>query len=301
VRRKSKPTALPEPILLEDIENLVAQCESNPFLLESSHLRDRFDALDRLDVLLGDQDASSFAPSAINPGAFRRAQLLRQRLEAINADLCHTIRAEVQQGGRPALLMRLLNEAAEPAPGLSFDYLDEFLSGVLALEPPDPPPAHPPDGMVFYQPTPARQILHLLRLVALTASDVFLDLGSGLGHVSLLASICTGASCIGIEREEAYVTLARRCAYQLNLGRLSFLQQDARQADPSRGTVFYLYTPFAGAILADVLHRLRQESKSRPIRICTFGPCTETVANEKWLQSDATPDPDHITLFRSRA
>lgn len=286
--------------MIEHIEKLVAQWEASPSPLDMSWLRERFDALDHLDALLGDENASSPA-SAVDVEPWRRAQLLRRRLEAINAELCRAIRAEIQQGSRPALLMRLLNEDADPAAGLSFDYLDELLSDVLALEQPDPPPAHPPDGMVFYQPTPARHIFHLLRLTALTEADVLIDLGSGLGHVPLLASICSAARCIGIEREEVYVTLARRCADQLNLDRVSFLQQDARQADLSSGTVFYLYTPFTGSLLSSVLNRLQQEGRSRLIRICTFGPCTESVAKEKWLQSDATPDPDRITLFRSRA
>ncbi len=298
---KSKPAVSSESVPLEGIENLVAQCEASPLLLESLHLRERFDKLDRLDIVLGEAHASSSAMSLVGVERLHHAELLRQRLEAINDELCAAIRTEIQQGSRPTLLTRLLDENPDPAGGLSFDYLDELLSGILALEQPDPPPAHPPAGMVFYQPTPARHIFHLLRLAALTASDVFLDLGSGLGHVSLLAAICTGARCVGIECEEAYVTLARRCAYQLNLDRASFLQQDARQADLSHGTVFYLYTPFTGAILSDVFSRLQSESKARSIRICTFGPCTETVAKEKWLQRDATPDADHITLFRSRA
>ncbi len=299
VLRKAKSAASSELIPLADLDKLIAQLEANSSPLEPSRLRECFDALDTLDAVLGDQDASSPTSSTVAAEPLRHAQLLRQRLEAINEELCGAIRAEIQQGSRPTLLTRLLDENTDPAPGLSFDYLDELLVSILQLEQPDPPPAHPPDGMVFYQPTPARHIFHLLRLVALTASDVFLDLGSGLGHVPLLASICTGARTIGIEREEAYVTLARRCAHQLNLDHASFFQQDAREADLSSGTVFYLYTPFTGSILSHVLHRLQQEGRSRLIRVCTFGPCTESVAKEKWLQSDATPDPDRITLFRS--
>ena len=287
-------------ILLEEIEDLLARFEASPSLLEPSQLRDRYDALDRLDALLGDANASSPTPSAADAELLRRAQLLRQRLEASNDQLCRAMRTGIQQGSPPVLLTRLLNENVSPAPGLSFDFLDELLAGILQLEQPDPPPAHPPDGMVFYQPTPARHIFHLLRLTALTAADVLIDLGCGLGHVPLLTSICTGACGIGIEREAAYVALARRCAEQLKLDRVTFCQQDARDADLSTGTVFYLYTPFTGSILSSVLHRLQQESRSRPIRIGTFGPCTETIANEKWLQSETRPDPDHITVFCSR-
>jgi hypothetical protein len=109
----------------------------------------------------------------------------------------------------------------------------------------------------------------------------------------------TGARSIGIEVEAAYVASAQECAQGLRQSRVRFLHDDARTADLCGGTVFYLYTPFTGSILADVLARLREESTHRPIRICTFGPCTGTVAKEAWLRADALPDPDQITVFES--
>lgn len=289
-----------ESIPLEDLENQVAQLEANAHSLVPSQLKERFELLDRLDALLGAGDAFSADPRVGHPETWPRLLALRTQLEALNDTLCASMRAEIQQGSRPALFARLLCEEAHPACGLSFDSLDELLAGVLKFEEPDPVPAPPPEGMVFYQPTPARHIFHLLRRTALTEADVLIDLGSGLGHVPLLASICTPARAIGIEREAAYVASACRCAQQLQLERASFLQQDAREADLSAGTVFYLYTPFTGAILADVLRRLEEQSKSRPLRICTFGPCTEIIGREPWLESDTSPDPDQITVFRSR-
>lgn len=225
---------------------------------------------------------------------------IRAYLEAMNDELCQSVRAEIQKGTRPSLFSQWLQSDTVPAGGLSFDSLDEIVSAVLGLEAPDSPPTHPPDGMVFYQPTPARHIFHLLRLTALSESDVLIDLGSGLGHVPLLASIWTGARSIGVEREGAYIASAQRCAQDLHLDRVSFLQEDAREADLSQGTVFYLYTPFTGAILAEVLRRLQRLGESRPIRVCTFGPCTETIVKEKWLVRIARPDPDQITIFCSR-
>jgi len=61
----------------------------------------------------------------------------------------------------------------------------------------------PRAGKVLYQPTPARLIFNLLEETRLTANDVLVDLGSGMGHVPLLAAICTPAHCIGIEVEQA--------------------------------------------------------------------------------------------------
>lgn len=229
-----------------------------------------------------------------------RALEIRGQLEAINDALYLSIRATVQQGTRPGFFSQLLSEDAQPVGGLGFDYLDELLAGFLQLKEPYPLPAHPAEGMVFYQPTPARHIFHLLRLSQLDEADTLIDLGSGLGHVPLLTAICTNAGSIGIEREEAYVASARRCAEQLKLGRVAFLPQDARDADLSAGTVFYLYTPFSGAILEEVLSRLQEQSKMRCIRICTFGPCTKAVAQEKWLAAITSPDEAGVSIFRSR-
>jgi predicted RNA methylase len=154
--------------------------------------------------------------------------------------------------------------------------------------------------MVFYQPTPARHIFDLLRRTALSEQDVLVDFGSGLGHVPLLTAICTGARSLGVELEPSYVDAARRCAQALKLKNVSFIQQDVRAADLSSGTLFYLYTPFAGTILRRVLDSIRQEAARRAIRVCTFGPCTMTVAEERWLQIAGLLDADRINVFRSR-
>jgi hypothetical protein len=72
-----------------------------------------------------------------------------------------------------------------------------------------------------------------------------------------------------------------------------------READLSSGTVFYLYTPFLGSILA-VLDRVRREAASLAIRICSYGPIAPVIAQEQWLQAASAPQTDRITLFRSR-
>jgi predicted RNA methylase len=153
--------------------------------------------------------------------------------------------------------------------------------------------------MVFYQPTPARHIFDAIGRLSLDHSDVLVDLGSGLGHVPLLAGICSKARCVGIELEAAYVACARQCAKALNLANVSFIQQDVRSADFTDGTVFYLYTPFTGTMLRTVLERLRQEAAKRPIRVCTLGPCTLEVANEVWLRPIGGLYADQVAVFSS--
>jgi len=170
----------------------------------------------------------------------------------------------------------------------------------LQFDEPDAEVAELAAEMVFYQPTPARHILDLLGRLALTERDVLVDIGSGLGHVPLLASIRWGARSVGIELLAAYVDCARRSARALNLTNVTFVQQDARSADYSSGTVFYLYTPFIGTILRAVLDSLRREASGREIRVCTYGPCTSTVAEEPWLEVVGTVETDRTAIFHSR-
>ena len=181
-----------------------------------------------------------------------------------------------------------------------YDHLDELICGVLQFEEPAAELRQLQSEMVAYQPTPARHIFDLIRRTAINERDSFIDLGSGLGHVTLMASICTRASCTGIELEPSYVECARKCAQSLNLSDAKFVQGDARAADLSCGTVFYLFTPFVGTILRDVLNSLRHEAVRREIRICTFGPCMPVVAEEQWLSIIGPLETDRITVFRSR-
>jgi hypothetical protein len=234
-----------------------------------------------------------------------RAKALRIRLEAANSELYQSVRSDIVRGGQPRSLLQRLedsasdNERRSPLPGLGFDYRDELVSGVLQLLEPSEPNLQPSPEMVFYQPTPVRHILHLIAAAAVAEDDVFVDLGSGLGHVPLLVSMMTGAQSLGVEVQAAYVASARECAQSLRLSGVQFIAQDARDADLSRGTMFYLYSPFKGSILADVLGALRRESMHRSITICSLGPCTHRVSDERWLKTSELSDTGSITVFNS--
>jgi hypothetical protein len=302
-----------------NLHQFIADLESDASLREPARLRRRYDALDMLDAYFGDVGDD---PTALKPeidleiaAIHSRAKAIRNRLEAVNAALYESIRLEIVHGAQPQTLLEWLQKVSGPTenglplPGLGYDYQDELISGVLALREPEHanPPAEP--EMVFYQPTPARHILRLVDVTALSATDmaadvladVFVDLGSGLGHVPLLASILTGARSRGIEVEPAYVACARECAERLRLRRVTFIEQDARTANLSTGAIFHLYTPFTGVMLAQVLERLRNESTRRPIKISALGPCTEQIAAQPWLRAATLPDPGQITLFQSRS
>jgi len=113
-------------------------------------------------------------------------------------------------------------------------------------------------------------------------------LGSGLGQVTILINLLAGITARGIEFEPAFCDYAGDCAANLSLSNVTFINADARKADYSEGTVFFMFTPFRGEILQEVLEMLRKESLRRKIKIITYGPCTPLVAFQNWLNF-ATP------------
>jgi hypothetical protein len=248
-------------------------------------LRERIAQLDRLEEELLDRPADSAVRQAIAD------------IETLNQALYQSIRESIVRGeGRDAMRPWLEpSDDASPA----YDYRDALISGVLPLPEPQGEIAALEQGMVFYQPTPARRIFDLFELCELHKDDLLIDLGAGLGHVSLLTAICTPARSVGIERELAYVRSATEAATALGLERAGFACQDLRAADFGGGTVFYLYTPVTGALLEQVMAKLEYEAARRPIRIASLGPCTAVLAQTTWLRAAHPPEEHRIALFHS--
>jgi hypothetical protein len=290
--------------MMKALRKFIDELEADASLHEPNKLRQRIEALDRLDAF--NVDESPPVDDFTGAATYQRAKALQAKLEAANLEVYEAIRRGIQQGHGSTSLREWMpnSRAGEHVPiianGAGYDYLDELIVGVLRFEETGAAIAQPTTEMVFYQPTPARHIFDLIHRTALNEQDVLVDLGSGLGHVPLLASICTRARSIGVELEPVYVDCARHSAETLNLKNVTFIQQDARAAKLTDGTVFYMYTPFTGNMLRTVLDLLRQEGARRDIRICTFGPCTATVAGEDWLEAAEVPQADRVSIFRSR-
>jgi hypothetical protein len=283
----------------------LCRLEAAPCLSRPEQLAERLIALNELDAIIGNLDMEAFttcSDSRINA----RAKALRTRLEAANEEIYECARSKIVLQGHSCMLPEWLQgpasdrESGIPCRGLGFDLRDEIVSGVLQLREPGEPGLLRSPEMVPYQPTPARHILNLIASTGLSDGDILVDIGSGLGHVALLVSILTGNRTLGVEFQPAYIASAQECVRNLHLSRVRFVAEDARAADLSSGTVFYLFSPFTGSILTDVLSRLRKESADRPIRICSLGPCTRMLEHQAWLKASTRPDTERITVFKSQ-
>ena len=131
-----------------DLHAFLCSLEANSSLLQPAQLRDRLIALDDLDAAFGGCDSED---STADSRMHQRAKVLRARLEAANAELYQSVRADVARGGRPRALLHWLresasrNEAESPLPGLGFDCRDELMSGVLQLREPAEPDLRSPE------------------------------------------------------------------------------------------------------------------------------------------------------------
>ncbi|MDH3603494.1 MAG: class I SAM-dependent methyltransferase [Candidatus Tectomicrobia bacterium] len=233
-------------------------------------------------------------------GLTQQAKALETRLRKADADFFHTLRQRIRTGDLSAQTLRQLFDAHTPyRPGRlgqvhrGYDTLDALVQGLMRAEQAPTAGEHRDIDMIPYEPTPARAILELVDQIQWKANDVFYDLGAGLGHVTILVHLLTGAAARGVEIEAAYCLHARRCAEELGLSNVRFLNQDARDVDYTAGAVFFMYTPFTGTVLESVLATLACQARYRAITLCTYGACTFEVAQQPWLRL-RHPEANHV-------
>ena len=80
---------------------------------------------------------------------------------------------------------------------------DAWLDRLLGIDGlPDDDPALP-RGCVPYLPCAVDAVLRVVDLAALTAADVVVDVGAGVGRAAALLHLLTGAAIVGIELQPA--------------------------------------------------------------------------------------------------
>lgn len=292
----------------EDIEDTLKAIEQDETLFERTCFGARINALEALEFQVLDRIENVMYVQGHRTDLallYRRAAQLWQRLTDVNDALFQSLREQLVSGTDPAATLRrqigaYVGRETPVRDAVGYDDLDVFINGLFGIdtEPEETRALRP--GMIGYQATPARFILELVERIPLGPEDVFFDLGSGLGRVSMMVGLLTEADVRGVEYDPGHCAYAQQRAQQLPVPRVRFVNADAREADVADGSVFFMYTPFRGELLQTVLERLKREAKRRPLTIATYGPCTLDVAQLDWLESSGSREPDdrELAIFK---
>jgi hypothetical protein len=292
-----EPVFVPEEIqlvnALAEITSALDEVEGNSCIYQEENFSQRmemldfieFHVIDRIDGLYekaNQQDSLTWLK--------KRAEELRTTLEKINSNLFLKLRILLNSRNYTGPeFIQIVNayvnvDRQGDGEDIGYDDLDIFINGLCQFRAMPEQTRELEPEMVYYQKTPARVVFELIDQIDLISEDVFVDLGSGMGQVVLLFHLLTGKKAKGIEYDPAYCDYAINCASELNLANVTFINADVRKAELGDGTLFFMFTPFKGEILHEVLFLLKEKSRRRKIRIITYGPCTEYVAGQDWLK-----------------
>jgi SAM-dependent methyltransferase len=214
---------------------------------------------DELGALIerGDGRDRAFVDAVVRMEWSRVSETQRGRLRELHIAVKTTslhrhaaLRAQITSG---ALRGQALRCRFDDVPPFERDHFVEEVLGV-AYPPLDEAALGP--ELTAYSPSGYDEIVHAFDATELGAGDRFVDLGSGMGKVVLLAALLTGATSTGIEGDGALVELAFSAAHELRLGDVVFQRGDARHAATEEAAVVFMYLPFTGAVLASVVRRL---------------------------------------------
>lgn len=120
-----------------------------------------------------------------------------------------------------------------------------------------------PRDSVPYSPSGLGEILFALEHAELGPGATLVDLGSGLGKVTLLSALLTGADAYGVELDPALVAHANGAAASLGLTRAHFVQGDIRDAPLPLADAYYLFIPLHRS--EEVVERLAPIAAERSI------------------------------------
>jgi SAM-dependent methyltransferase len=288
-----------------EIQSYIEEIEKNSLLYEDKSFNKRIEVIDFIEFQVIDQ-IEGLLRKTTQPDKLillkHRAEKVKSALEKIDINLFQRLQAII--GGYTGKEFKnLVNEYVsfnldynEHQEEIGYDDLDIFINGLFPLQTMPEQTKDLEPEMVYYQKTPARIVFELVEKSHFMKEDVFFDLGSGLGQVAILVNLLAGIKVKGIEFEPAFCDYAKDCAEELKLSNVTFINVDAREADYSEGTIFFMFTPFKGEILQDVLEILKKESLKRKIKIITYGPCTAQVALQSWLDFAAPKDNNTYKL-----
>ncbi|MEO6837807.1 MAG: hypothetical protein ABI261_07675, partial [Ginsengibacter sp.] len=271
-----------------DIEKIEAETSDDAF----ANFNDRTDAIDFIDFHIIDRIEGLLQQFGGNDELIKlrvRANRIKVTLENMDTEMFRKLEAQINNSKDKGFVLRkiidnFVEECSydnEQSNTIGYDNLDIFIDRLLSTNAIPEEKKEPEPDMVFYQKTPARIIIELSKKV--NHDDFFFDIGSGIGQTVILVNAMRSAKSRGIEFEPSYYNYARELASKFDLDNVEFINEDARKADYSKGTVFFLYTPFIGEMMQDVLALLQKVSLKKVIKIFTYGPCSMKIAEQNWL------------------
>lgn len=184
-------------------------------------------------------------------------EALRLRARVLRAEIIDGARGKRLRGRALADLIR------DVSPEDRDTFVDEML-GIDHI----PSDSELPRGGTPYLPCGVDEIMRMVRDVPLSANDVLVDLGSGIGRVAILAHLLSGARCGGIEIQRQLVAVGRELVDTLKLPEVAFAVGNALDM-PLDANIYFMYSPFNGETLRSMLGRLEELARTRPIVVCT--------------------------------
>jgi|GEM_PF-2292953 len=209
----------------------------------------------------------------------QRAELceLHGALQAAARSAHADLREQIAQGRlRGAALGRRFDEV----PRFERDHFVEEALGIAY--PPLEQPALVTSEHMTYAPSGYDEIAHALAVTELGPGDRFLDLGSGLGKVVMLAALLTGCESWGVECDARLCELGQAAAVGVGLGHVQLQQGDAQEASSAEADVVFMYLPFAGETLTRVMARLLEEGRRPRPRARQRFLCTGPVDTARY-------------------
>jgi hypothetical protein len=139
-----------------------------------------------------------------------------------------------------------------------------------------------------------------------TPDEVFVDYGSGLGRILILAARLPFRRVIGVEISPLLAERARenisRCRRNLSCKNIEVYIGDAATFEvPTDATTIYFFNPFAGKILANVLDKINfsYEQQARRMRLICNLP-TQSAFGDQICQSEGFELQHDVQLGEGR-
>jgi tetrahydromethanopterin S-methyltransferase subunit G len=279
--------------MISEIQSDIDQTEAETAIYELANFNIRANAIDFIEFHIIDRIEALIQQAGMNDELFNlkiRANRIKEKLEFIDTEMFRQLKQQISISKDKGFVFRKIIDDffsssitnVEHPDVIGYDNLDILINRLLCTGTiPEAKKDLEPE-MVFYQKTPARIIFELSKKIS--REDIFFDIGSGVGQVVILVNLISSAKAIGIEFEPAYCNYAKEVASGLDLVNVLFINENAKDIDYSKGSVFFLYTPFYGQMLKEVLTLLQKHSFKKMIRIFTYGPCSIEIAEQSWLQ-----------------